>query len=80
LIHVVPLVPPLLSSPARTAAKFSLQFPGQPGVTYLVEKTANLNPPITWQSVQTLFSTGATINAVEGSATNNALFYRLRSQ
>jgi hypothetical protein len=53
-------------------------FPGQAGITYVVEQATNLAPPITWQAVQTLISTGAVMQVTDTKATNTMRFYRNR--
>ena len=79
-VHVAPLIAPLLTGMVRTPTNFSLRFAGQAGVTYIVERTANLAQPVAWQIVQTLFSDGGPVQARDAAATNAALFYRVRTQ
>jgi hypothetical protein len=80
VMHVLPLLPPAISPIGLTSNKFSLSFQGQPGVLYVVEQTTNLAAPVTWQTVNTLFSTGAVMQVTDTKATNAARFYRVRSQ
>jgi hypothetical protein len=80
IVHVVPLVSPQLSAGGLSGTNFSLSFPGQPGVTYVVEQTTNLVPPVTWQTVQSVLSTGAWMQITDTRATNAMRFYRVRTQ
>jgi len=80
VVHVVPLTPPLMSPGGLSGTNFSLSFPGQPGVTYVVEQTTNLVPPVTWRTVQSVFSTGALMQVTDTRATNAMRFYRVRTQ
>jgi hypothetical protein len=80
LVHVIPLVPPSLTQAALSGTTFNLSFPGQPGVTYVVEETTNLTPPVTWTSVITITSTGQVMQVTDTKATNTARFYRARTQ
>lgn len=80
LVHVVPLAPPLLSGATWSRTNFGFQFSGQAGVSYVVEKATNLVPPITWRTVQTLYSTGGLAQVSDNPGTNRAQFYRARTQ
>jgi hypothetical protein len=80
LVHVVPLAPPLLSAANWSVTNFGFQFSCQAGVSYVVEKATNLAPPITWRTVQTLYSTGGTAQVYDNPGTNRAQFYRARTQ
>jgi hypothetical protein len=80
VVHVVPFAPPQLTVGGLSGTNFSLSFPGQPGVTYVVEQTTNLALPVTWQTVQTLVSTGALMQITDTRATNAMRFYRMRTQ
>jgi hypothetical protein len=80
IVHVVPLMPPQLTTGGLSGTNFSLSFPGQPGVTYVVEQTTNLVPPVTWQTVQSVVSTGALMQVTDTRATNAMRFYRVRTQ
>jgi hypothetical protein len=79
LVRVVPLVPPPLTAEGLNGTNFSLSFPGQSGVTYLIEQTTNLVPPVTWQTVRTILSTGALMQVTDPRATNAMRFYRVRT-
>lgn len=45
-VHVAPLVAPVISPNGLVGTNFNLSFPGQPGITYIVEQSSNLLPPI----------------------------------
>jgi hypothetical protein len=79
-VHVIPLLAPQLTASSLIGTNFTLTFPGQPGVTYVVEQATNLAPPVTWRSVQTLISTGALMQVTDTKATNAMRFYRTRTQ
>ncbi len=80
LVHVVPLESPELSVGGLSNTTFRLSFPGQAGVTYVVEQATNLAPPVVWKTVQTLSSTGAWMQVTDSKATNAMRFYRARTQ
>jgi hypothetical protein len=46
----------------------------------LVERATNLLPPVDWQTVQTMLSTGALMQVTDTKATNAMRFYRVRTQ
>jgi hypothetical protein len=80
VVHVAPLELPQLTVGGLSGTNFSLSFPGQPGVTYVVEQTTNLVAPVTWQTVQSLLSTGALMQVTDTRATNAIRFYRVRTK
>jgi len=80
VVPVVPLVPPQMSAGGLSGTNFRLSFPGQPGVTYVLEQTTNLAPSVTWQTVQSVLSTGALMQVTDTRATNAMRFYRVRTQ
>lgn len=79
-VHVVPLEPPQMLATGLIGTNFSLTFPGQAGVTYVLEMATNLVTPINWQNLQTLISTGGVIQVTDSKATNAMRFYRTRTQ
>ncbi len=79
-VQVVPLVAPQLTTTGFSSNSFTLSFPGQAGITYVVEQATNLAPPVNWQTVQALISTGAVIQVTDTKATNAMRFYRTRRQ
>ncbi|MGO8928177.1 MAG: PKD domain-containing protein [Limisphaerales bacterium] len=79
-VDVVPLTSPVLTSPRFAEQTFSLQFTGQPGLTYDLQQATNLTAPIAWQTLQTVNSTGGIITVTNLQATGQYLFYRVQSQ
>jgi hypothetical protein len=79
-VQVLPLAPPPVWVGGFDGSNFSLSFPGQPGLTYVVEQTTNLAAPVLWQPVTSLFSTGSVLQVTDPQATNAAQFYRVRTQ
>lgn len=77
-VQVVPLVLPTLVPGGLSDTNFALSFPGQPGVTYAVERATNLAPPVAWQTLTTLTSTGQVMQVLDASATNATRCYRTR--
>lgn len=77
-VHVVPLESPIITPGVLSGKTFSVSFPGQPGVTYKVEVTASLEPPIVWQSSGPLIGAGTTIEYFDLTATNMMRFYRVK--
>jgi hypothetical protein len=54
-------------------------FPAEAGVSYVVEKSETLSPPVVWRTLQTIVGTNGLMHAVD-SSTNQSAFYRLRLQ
>ena len=75
-VQVVPLVTPTLMAGGLSGTNFTLSFPGQPGLTYVVQQTTNLAPPVAWTTVSTLTSTGQVMQVLDSRATNAMQFYR----
>ncbi len=82
LVHVLPLDPPLLEPAAFSLSPhgFEFQFNGQSNAIYTVQMATNLVPPVTWQDLQTLTSTGGVAQMTDANATNRMGFYRIRVQ
>lgn len=78
LLDVVPLTSPEISLTNEGEGTFSLQFTGQPGITYVVERTTNLVPPVAWQTLGTFPSTGGVVRATDPAATNAMQFYQVK--
>jgi len=78
LVHVVPLEAPVITPGGLSGTNFSLSFPGQPGVTYVVQQATNLAAPVTWQTVSTISSTGSVMQITDKKATNDMRFYRVK--
>jgi hypothetical protein len=80
LVHVLPLIQPLIEAPGLAINSFQFQFAGQSNATYVVQMTTNLTPPVAWQTLQTLSCTGGVVQATDPAATNVAQFYRVLAQ
>jgi hypothetical protein len=78
LVHVVPLELPQISAGPFSETSFTLTFPGQPGVSYDIERATNLIPPVVWQRLTTRLSDGSVIQYTDTKATNAVQFYRTR--
>jgi hypothetical protein len=79
-ITVLPLDQPTLAVGGLAGANFTVDFSSQAGVSYYLEQTANLSPPVLWQSVQTAVGMGGPLRMTDTHATNEMRFYRLRAQ
>jgi hypothetical protein len=79
LIHVNLPDSPLLSATASNGTNLVLSFQIQSPLTYVVERTTNLTPPIAWQTSAS-FSAGYTGTAfiTNNASTNGAAFFRVR--
>jgi len=79
-VHVLALISPTLSALDLSSGLFSLQFIGQPGLTYQLESTTDLSVPSNWQPDQSLYSTGGVISVGALAPTDSMRFYRIRVQ
>ncbi|HYG33359.1 MAG TPA: PKD domain-containing protein, partial [Clostridia bacterium] len=80
-VRVVPLEAPLLTNPIKEFSSFSLQVNGQPGVTYELQTATNLIPPVNWERVSSLTSTGVvTIRINPPYSDVDMRLYRLQVQ
>ena len=59
---------------------FQFQFNGQSNASYTVQVATNLNPPVVWQNLQTITSTGGVVQITDANATNVMSFYRIGVQ
>ncbi len=83
LVHVLPLVPPLLQPASFSMSStngFQFQFNGQSNAIYTAQVTTNLDPPVVWQNLQTITSTGGVVQITDANATNATSFYRVGVQ
>ena len=78
LIHANLPDSPMLSATASNGTNLVLSFPIQGGLTYVVERTTNLAPPVVWQSAASFFSFGGTAYVTNNASTNTAAFFRVR--
>jgi hypothetical protein len=84
VVHVLPLVQPLLqpaSFSVSSGGGFQFQFNGQADAIYTVQVATNLVPPIVWQDLQTITSTGGVVQVTDPNAPNaGTCFYRVGVQ
>jgi len=81
LVNVEPLNPPQLQIAGVTNNTFQFQFTGQTNATYVIQFTTNLVPPVTWNTLQTLyFNSQAALQISDAAATNLTRFYRVSVQ
>ena len=83
LVHVFPLDPPWLQPGSFSVSStngFQSQFNGQSSAIYTVQVATNLNPPVVWQNLQTITSTGGVVQVTDANATNVTSFYRVGVQ
>jgi hypothetical protein len=78
---VLPPLPPLapLTAGLTGGNTLTIQFSGAPGSNYVLQVTANLTPPVNWQSLATnVAGAGGSGTFIETNLlANPALFYRL---
>jgi hypothetical protein len=75
--------PPLLQPASFSVSStngFQFQFSGQSNAIYTVQVTTNLVPPVVWQNLQTIISTGGVVQVTDANATNGTSFYRVGVQ
>ena len=80
LVHVLPIEQPVLTMNGMVGTNLQFQFTGQAGANYWVEYATNLTPVISWQTLQSLTSTGGVVQIIDATPTNEARFYRIRAQ
>ncbi len=79
IVQVVPLVLPTVTFGGWSNNAFTLSFLSQAGVSYRVQRTADLTPPAVWQTVTTLVnSPGGVLQVIDPAATDAIRFYRVR--
>jgi hypothetical protein len=79
-VRVLALSPPTLGVASSANGSLQMLFESQPGVNYSIEYSSNLSPPVVWQTLQNLISTGVVVQVIDGDATNMSRFYRVRAQ
>ncbi|MCX6928965.1 MAG: PKD domain-containing protein, partial [Verrucomicrobia bacterium] len=79
-VEVVPLASPVLTAPRLSQQTFSMQFTGQPGLTYDFQQATSLTAPVAWQTLQTVNSAGGVITVTDPQATGPTRFYRVQSR
>lgn len=81
LVHVQALAAPQLQIPTLLTNGFQFQFAGQNPANYTIQYATNLIPPITWQTLQTIyFNSQSNIQILDPAWTNAARFYRVLAQ
>jgi len=81
VIHVQPLAVPQLQWPGVLTNGFQFQFSGQTNANYTIQYSTNLVPPVTWQTLQTIYmNLQNVIQVLDGAGTNQARFYRILVQ
>jgi len=80
VVHVVAPDVPQLQSPVLLTNGFEFQFAGQSNADYTIQYTTNLAPPVTWQTLQTIYYNFYNVVQVNDSVTNTARFYRVLAQ
>jgi hypothetical protein len=84
MVHVDPLNPAQIQPSGMVAGgAVQFQFPGQTNATYTIQYCTNLAPPITWQSLQTIyFNQSSTVQFSDPVSTNSnaARYYRVLTQ
>ena len=81
LVHVQSLAAPQLQTPTLLTNGFQFQFAGQYSANYTIQYATSLIPPITWQTLQTIyFSSQSMIQINDASWTNGMRFYRVLAQ
>jgi hypothetical protein len=83
VVHVLPLAQPWLETASFSMSPdgFQFQFNGQADAIYTVQVATNLIPPIAWQDLQTITSTGGVVQVTDPNAPNaGTSFYRVGVQ
>ena len=83
VVHVLPLAQPWLETALLSMSPdgFQFQFNGQADAIYTVQVATNLIPPIVWQDLQTITSTGGVVQVTDPNAPNaGTSFYRVSVQ
>lgn len=80
LVHIVPILPPVLQSPAVLSNTMQFQFYGQPNAVYEILTATNLSTPSTnWGTLRLYNGSDALLQvSVPYSPTNPAQFYRVQ--
>ena len=81
LVHVDPLAQPTMQFPVISNNAFRFSFDAQTGAMFRIQYATNLVPPVTWQTLQTIFTSPGGPTQISDSAwTNAARFYRVLVQ
>jgi hypothetical protein len=79
-VQVIPVVSPHIDSRTKSGDIFLIGFLAQPGLIYQLHFTTNLAPPVVWQLLQSLNSTGGFMTVTHTNQTSFQSFYRLKIQ
>jgi hypothetical protein len=80
-VHVEPLLPTQIQTPSLQTNGFWFQFATQTNATYTIQYSTNLSPPVTWQTLQTIYyNNQTTIQVLDPASTNESRFYRVLTQ
>jgi len=80
VVHVLLPNVPRLQPPVLATNGFQFQFAGQSNANYTIQYATNLAPPVTWQTLQTIYWNLYNVIQVSDPATNTARFYRVLAQ
>jgi hypothetical protein len=81
MVQVQPINPPQIQPAGVTSGAFQFQFTAQTNAQYTVQYTTNLTPPVTWQTLETIYlNQASSIQVNDSPATNGARFYRVLAQ
>jgi hypothetical protein len=70
-----------LQTPTLLTNGFQFQFAGQYSANYTIQYATSLIPPITWQTLQSIFfNNQSMIQITDASWTNEMRFYRVLAQ
>ena len=61
-----------------TGNRLQLQFPSQAGIFYTIEYTADLTPPVVWETWTTLTGNGEVLQIDDFTTSAETRFYRVR--
>jgi hypothetical protein len=75
------LLAPQLQAPVLQTNGFQFQFIGQTNASYIIQYASNLAPPVTWNTLKSIYyNQQATLQVLDNSSTNGARFYRVQAQ
>ena len=81
IFPVLPLNIPQLQSARLLTNGFQFQFAGQGTANYTIQCATNLIPPVSWQTLQTIYNNAAdVVQITDPTWTNAARFYRVLAQ
>ncbi|MBP7826395.1 MAG: PKD domain-containing protein [Verrucomicrobia bacterium] len=69
---------PRVSVGRPTGNRLQLQFPSQAGIFYTIEYTADLTPPVVWETWTTLTGNGEVLQIDDFTTSAETRFYRVR--